>query len=394
MNTNEKFEIIPLNINSDLHNHTRGSDGRQSSIRFLLRAYHNNKNIVAITDHDSINGIKNLEDDLYSLVETIRADKSYNPTKIEKIINMLENIKVLKGTELITSYNGVIIEVLGYNFDIDKMGQEISKLKSTISKKTYEALYEGFSKTISEKNLVFNKEVLDEAFNKIKIEGKGGVVGPFFNELYSHEENRHLLEYIDENGNFEQASTLKLFINKHLYNKQSPFFVDMSKTRPSYQDTIDSIHKCGGIASLAHPGRYTDKFDVLANMDDMISCGLDMIEVFYPDHSYEFRQELLSKVKEHGLKASGGSDDHHSIKEGIQYDIGRVYIPNIPETDWIETSIESGLDLLNSSEKMKNAIAELKKLKEQRIQQKSNLNDERTSNQNIIKESSDLRDYE
>ena len=111
---------------------------------------------------------------------------------------MLENVKILKGTELITSYNGVIIEVLGYNFDVDKMQEEIERLRTTVKRKPYEALYEGFTKIIEEKGLTFNKEVLDEAYRKIKEEGKGGVVGPFYNELMAHEENKDLLKYIDE----------------------------------------------------------------------------------------------------------------------------------------------------------------------------------------------------
>lgn len=359
----EKFEIIPVKINSDIHNHTKGSDGRQSSLRFILRAAHNGKNIISMADHDSMEGYRNLENDLYSVVGTIREDKSYNPSKI---IELLENIKILKGTELITSYNGVIIEVLGYNFDIDKMGEEIKRLKTTIEKKPYEALYEGFLKIIEEKNLVFDKIVLDEAYNKIKTEGKGGVLGPFFTELTAHEENLYILKYMDEDGQEKQADTLKMFINKHLYNKKSPLFVDMSKTRPTYKDTIEAIHRAGGKAILAHAGRYSDKFDIKESIDDMISKGLDGIEVYYPDHSYEFREFLLKKVKQYDLIASGGSDDHHNKKEGIQYEMGKVSIPNIEQTAWMQETIENGQDFIATSKKMQDAINELKQIKKQR----------------------------
>lgn len=378
----KKFEIMPVSVNADIHNHTRGSDGRQSAFRFLLRAAHNSKNIVSMSDHDSVKGYKNLENDLYSVVETIKADKSYEPSKI---IEMLESIKILKGTELITSYNGVIIEVLGYNFDVDKMQSEIERLKTTVQKKPYEALYEGFTKIIEEKGLTFNKEVLDEAYNKIKQEGKGGVVGPFYNELAAHEENKNLLTYIDENGEEKQADTLKLFINKHLYNKKSPLFVDMSATRPTYEDTIDAIHKAGGKAFLAHAGRYKDKMPVEEYIDDMIEKGLDGVEVFYPDHSYEFREFLLQKVREHGVKASGGTDDHHTIKEGIQYEMGKVAIPNIPETEWMQESVENGLDFVKNSEKMKEAIQELKALRKERNKLKAKIA-ERKENEQYSKE--------
>ena len=122
-----KFEIMSIETNSDTHNHTRGSDGRQTSFRAMLRAYNQGINVMAITDHDSVRGFRNLEEDIYSVMGKIKDDKSYDPTKI---LEMLENIKLLKGTELITSYNGVIIEVLGYNFDIEKMETEIENLKS------------------------------------------------------------------------------------------------------------------------------------------------------------------------------------------------------------------------------------------------------------------------
>lgn len=359
----EKFEIVPVIINSDIHNHTKGSDGRQSSLRFILRAAHNGKNIISMADHDSIEGYRNLENDLYSVVENIREDKSYDPSKI---IELLENIKILKGTELITSYNGVVIEVLGYNFDIDKMGEEIERLKTTVEKKPYEALYEGFLKIIEERNLLFDKNVLDEAYNKIRTEGKGGVVGPFFTELIAHEENLNILKYVDEDGQEKQADTLKLFINKHLYNKKSPLFVNMSKTRPSYKDTIEAIHRAGGKAILAHAGRYSDKFDVKECIDDMISKGLDGLEVYYPDHTYEFREFLLEKVKQYGLIASGGSDDHHNRKEGIQYEIGKVSIPNIEQTAWMQETVKNGQDFVKTSKKMQESINELKKIKRQR----------------------------
>ena len=365
MDEKNKYEIMPVNVNADIHNHTRGSDGRQTSFRAMLRAYNEGMDTIAITDHDSVKGFRNFQKDLYSVMGTIKEDKSYNPTKI---LNMLENLKVLKGTELITSYNGVIVEILGYNFNIEKMEQEIEYLKTTVQQKPYEALYEGFKKIIAEKNIVFDTSVLDEAYRKIKEEGKGGVVGPFYNELASHEENKKLLKYTDENGNEKQADSLKLFINKHLYNKESELFVDMAKTRPSFKDTIDAIHRAGGQAFLAHAGRYKDKMPVENYIDDMIQEGLDGLEVYYPDHSYEFREFLLGKVREHGIKASGGSDDHHSMKEGIQYQTGRVAVPNIPETKWIEEDAESGKDFLKESIEVQEAIKELRQLKELHLQ--------------------------
>ncbi len=356
-----EYNIVPTDANIDIHNHTRGSDGAQRSLRMLLRAARTRKNIVSITDHNSVGGYKNLEDDLYSVLKSVEEDKSYDPSRM---IDVLETVKLLTGTELITSYQGVIVEVLGYGIDIDVMKAEIERLQTTVTKKPYEVLYSEFKKLIKEKGLVFDERILDTAYQKIKTEGKGGVVGPFYQELASHPENDRFLEY-EENGEVKRADSLKLFINKHLYNKVSELFVDMANSRPSFKDTIEAIHMAGGKAILAHPGRYMDKFNVVNYLDEMIACGLDGIEVFYPDHSYEFAKTLFGKVREHNILASGGSDDHYTIKEGIQYNTGRVSVPQVAETDWIKDMVENG-GYLKQNETLKKYIDELKQIREQR----------------------------
>ncbi|MBR2712554.1 MAG: hypothetical protein IKE73_02470 [Bacilli bacterium] len=353
--------VVPLQLNMDVHNHTRGSDGRQSTFRAILRAHQKGINIISLTDHDSVRGYFNLEREISTILSIIKDDKSND---VNKIIELLKNIKIIKGVELITSYDGVAgVEVLGYNYDLKKMEKEIEYLKTTVKEKTYEVLYKGFNKMLDDLGLVFDKKVLDEAYNQILVEGKGGVVGPFYKELLSHEENKKYLYYTDEKGEEKLADSIKLFINKHLYNKKSKLFVDMSTTRPTFKDTIDAIHRAGGIAFLAHAGRYKDKLPIKECVDDMIKNGLDGLEVYYPDHNDEFRNFLLDKVKEYGLKASGGSDDHHAIKEGEQYQTGRVAIPYINETEWIYNTIYTNKDFISESEVINEAIYELKNSK-------------------------------
>lgn len=357
----EKLEIMPIDLKVDAHNHTRGSDGRQTTFRAMLRAYKKGINVMAITDHNSVRGLRNLGKDMYSVVETAKEDKSYDPTKL---LEMLENMYVLKGEELLTVYDGVPVEIIGYNFDIEKMEDEIEKLKATTKEKAYEVYYKQLPEIVDRLKIKFDRTSFDEAYKTIKTEGKGGVVGPFFEEINRYEENQQLLYYKDLDGKVKKANSVKTFIDKHLYNKESPFFVDMTDARPSFKDTIDAIHRAGGIADLAHPGRYM--YDIKSNIDNMINEGLDILEVFYPDHTDEFRKFLLEKVREHGIKASGGSDDHHTKREGIQYETGRVAVPDIPETRWIRETCENGKDFLNESIEVQEAIKELRELKELR----------------------------
>lgn len=366
----EKLEIMPIDLKVDAHNHTRGSDGRQTTFRAMLRAYKKGINVMAVTDHNSVRGLRNLGKDMYSVVGTAKEDKSYDPTKL---LEMLENMYVLKGTELLTVYDGVPVEIIGYNFDIEKMEDEIEKLKATTKEKAYEVYYKQLPEIVDRLKIKFDRTSFDEAYKTIKTEGKGGVVGPFFEEINRYEENQQLLYYKDLDGKVKKANSVKTFIDKHLYNKESPFFVDMTDARPSFKDTIDAIHRAGGIADLAHPGRYM--YDIKSNIDNMINEGLDILEVFYPDHTDEFRKFLLEKVREHGIKASGGSDDHHAKKEGIQYETGRVAVPDIPETRWIRETCENGKDFLNESIEVQEAIKELRELKELRKQKIKENND-------------------
>ena len=64
MDEKNKYEIMPVNVNADIHNHTRGSDGRQTSFRAMLRAYNEGMDTIAITDHDSVKGFRNFQKDL------------------------------------------------------------------------------------------------------------------------------------------------------------------------------------------------------------------------------------------------------------------------------------------------------------------------------------------
>lgn len=48
-------------LKADLHNHTTGSDGTQSPLMMLLRASNRRKNIVSMSDHDSVKGYTQLK---------------------------------------------------------------------------------------------------------------------------------------------------------------------------------------------------------------------------------------------------------------------------------------------------------------------------------------------
>lgn len=85
----------------DLHVHTNHSDGTDSVEELLTNAEKQKLEIISITDHDTIDAYKEIED---------------NP-KIRKKFKG----KIITGVELKAIYNKKNIEILGYGIDYKKI---------------------------------------------------------------------------------------------------------------------------------------------------------------------------------------------------------------------------------------------------------------------------------
>ena len=75
------------------------------------------------------------------------------------------------------------------------------------------------------------------------------------------------------------------------------------------------IRAAGGIASLAHPVRV--KGDVPALMPELCESGLNAIEAYHSDHTPEDTQLYLGLASHYGLKVTGGSDFHGTVKPSV-----------------------------------------------------------------------------
>ena len=78
----------------DLHNHTTYSDGINLVTKFLDLAKENKVKAISITDHDSIEGVK----------EFVNKNYKFNGFFVP-------------GCEITTCHNGLPIEILAYGFD-------------------------------------------------------------------------------------------------------------------------------------------------------------------------------------------------------------------------------------------------------------------------------------
>ena len=98
------------------------------------------------------------------------------------------------------------------------------------------------------------------------------------------------------------------------------FHQQVERPKPTAQTCVETIKAAGGKVSLAHPYQIGVKDTVLEEIiQNLIPCGLDAIECFYPRHTLEQQMFYLNMAKRYGLHITGGSDFHgERVKPDIQ----------------------------------------------------------------------------
>lgn len=288
----------------DLHLHTNHSDGTDSVYELLNNAQKSNVEVISITDHDTIDAYKEIENN--------------------KSLLDLYTGKIIVGAELKAIYKGQNIEILGYGFDYNKLiirKVDIEKIQS-------ENL-DHFKTVAKEFGLKIDDSLSVDATNPTK--RWGAMV--FSEELIKYPENIDKLKELNE-ADFRTQN----FYREGESNKNSIFYVDTSKYYPSIEQVIEDIHNAGGIAFLAHP--YLYPFENTLNEVEyiLISTDIDGVECEYPLFSTEERNELKKLCQKHNKYMSGGSDYHADFKPDVKLGAGINNNLNISKEfidDWI-----------------------------------------------------------
>jgi predicted metal-dependent phosphoesterase TrpH len=82
---------------------------------------------------------------------------------------------------------------------------------------------------------------------------------------------------------------------------------------PSIHEVCEKIKQNGGYSVLAHPGELIDAKNInLFEMEikKIISMGIDGIECYYPTHNNEVTEKCINLCKENDLLITAGSDCH------------------------------------------------------------------------------------
>lgn len=258
----------------DLHMHSTASDGAYSPSEVVQIALTNNMDVIALTDHDTLNGIT-------------EAQQAAASTKLE----------VLAGVELSSEDESGDRHVLAYL--VDPNHQPFQALLSDLRGSRVERAQRIVQKL---HDLGINVS-LERVY---AIAGTGAVGRP------------HVAKAMLEQG---FVSSLQEAFDKYLAD-DGPAYVPHFKLDP--KRAIQMVHDAGGVVVLAHPGRYPTDFRPI--VESLIPLGLDGVEAFYPEHTPEMTDQLRLFARQHNLIMTGGSDFHRREPDGSAR-IGSVKIP-------------------------------------------------------------------
>lgn len=263
---------------ADLHSHSTVSDGLLTPAEVALRAHKNGVTMWALTDHDEVGGLAEAEQTAQGL-----------------------GMQFVPGVEISVTWLNQTVHIVGLNINYNHL-ELIDALRYVRSGR------------------VQRSEQMAQALAKLGIEGalEGAESFATNPELVSR---THFARYLITQG---YCGTMQEVFDKYLGDGK-PAFVPMQWAR--LENAIKWIHEAGGVAVIAHPGRYNFsplQFDLL--FETFKDLGGEGIEVLTGSHTPDQYLQYAQIAKRYDFDASCGSD-FHGFTEG-RIDLGGL--PPLP----------------------------------------------------------------
>jgi 3',5'-nucleoside bisphosphate phosphatase len=265
-------------LNADLHCHSVVSDGTLTPEVLAERAAANGVELWALTDHDEVGG-------------QVRAAAAA----------AANGMAYLNGVEISVTFAHETVHIVGLGFDA-----------------THPIIVNGLAKTRGGRG----ERAMEMSDGLAKVGIKGAYAGALKfvgnPELISR---THFARFLVESGVCKD--TYEVF-RKYL-TEGKPGYVPHSWAKLG--DAVSWITQSGGVAVIAHPGRYkftaTEEF---ALFSEFKTHGGQGVEVVTGSHTVAEYVEYAAVAKEFGLAASRGSDFHSPDESRI--DLGTL--PMLP----------------------------------------------------------------
>lgn len=252
----------------DLHMHTTASDGTLSPPELVNFAHRSHLTAIAITDHDTVNGIP----------EARKQAAEYG-------------LEIIPGVEISTFHLLAESEIHLLGLFIDPKNPLLLQKLSILAeyRKNRNTL---FLEHFHEIGIELDPEILfhtDTCSKTLETLGKPDFARALYKAGIVKREGEAYGKYLNDKTGLVKAVKQKIEI----------------------KEAIEIIHQADGLAILAHPFHITKNYDELFRLIQKLAVeGLDGMEVFY--HNYDRKQvKNLKKIANmfHLLK-SGGSDFH------------------------------------------------------------------------------------
>ena len=262
----------------DLHTHSNCSDGSMSPSELVLHAAEKGLAAIALTDHDTVDGIK----------EAVAKGKECG-------------IEVVPAIEF-SARSKTLTHILGFYIDEDN-----AQLKSVLTE---------IVDLRKERNEVTAKLLQELGFNVTLEEAAaiapGGIIG-----------RAHYAKLLMDKG---YTSSVKESFDKYLAAGKPAYFTNQ---KLEAKCIIETIHAAGGVAFLAHPHQMKLGDKLEDYVKELVSYGLDGMEGYYSEYDEKMQTEYQAMASRYGLALSGGTDFHGDMKPHISIGkgLGNMAVP-------------------------------------------------------------------
>ena len=259
----------------DLHTHTTASDGSLSPAELVKEAAQAGLKAVAVTDHDTIDG----------LGEALETGQGLEMEVVPGVeISMEVGLKGgahLVGLWVRPGHQGLL--------------QGLERLQEARAQRNPRMLAK------------LNELGLKLSMEEVSQQAGGGQVG-----------RPHFARALVEKG---LAGSVGEVFSRWL-GAGAQAYVPKERLTPA--EGISLVRAAGGVPVLAHPGLLDlDRNGLESLLRKLKGLGLEALEAYYSEHDEATRRGLVSLAARLGLAVSGGSDFHGASKPQVKLGLGK-----------------------------------------------------------------------
>jgi predicted metal-dependent phosphoesterase TrpH len=271
----------------DLHTHTNESDGTDSPVELVEKAWGVGVRTLAITDHDTLSGVG---------MAWERAGEL--------------GLRLIRGVEISTKARGRSVHLLAYWFDREAPESFVEWLR-------------GMLEIRRERNrrLTARLRELGLAIELEEAERLGRTVTG----------RVHIARVLVEKG---YVGSIPEAFDRYI-GEEAPGYVMMED--PKTPRAIEKVREHGGVPVLAHPIRLGMRDGEVEEgfVREQVEAGLLGLEVMHSDQDEAAQRRYGRLAERYGLAPSGGSDFHGAIKPRVELGRGvggNVAVPG----EWVD----------------------------------------------------------